>query len=101
MDIGGEDDFEPARDDHAQLSSSRRDHDEVDEPDHDRERSGIGGCPDKRPGQRTAESPGTAVTIGQGRLYIDNVGGILAALLACVPQAGSTPNQPPQPALPT
>jgi hypothetical protein len=40
---------------------------------------------------------GTAVTIGQGRLYIDNVGGILAALLACVPQAGAAPNQPSQP----
>jgi hypothetical protein len=29
----------------------------------------------------------TAVTIDQGRLYIDNVGGILAALLATIPQA--------------
>jgi hypothetical protein len=30
---------------------------------------------------------GAAVTIDPGRLYIDNVGGILAALLVCVPQA--------------
>jgi hypothetical protein len=31
---------------------------------------------------------GTAVTIDQGRLYIDNVGGILAALLATIQAAG-------------
>jgi hypothetical protein len=31
---------------------------------------------------------GTAVTIDQGRLYIDNVGGILAAFQACLQQAG-------------
>jgi hypothetical protein len=37
---------------------------------------------------------GTAVTIGQGRLYIDNVGGILAALHACVQHAGSGPDGP-------
>jgi len=30
---------------------------------------------------------GTAVTIDQGRLYIDNVGGILATLLATIPAA--------------
>ncbi len=35
----------------------------------------------------------TAVTIDQGRLYIDNVGGILAAFQACVQQAG--PGQTP------
>jgi hypothetical protein len=34
---------------------------------------------------------GTTVTIDRGRLYIDNVGGILAALLATIPAAG-TPN---------
>ncbi len=38
---------------------------------------------------------GSVVTIGQGRLYIDNVGGILAALQACVQQEGAAPNQPP------
>ena len=30
----------------------------------------------------------TAVTIDQGRLYIDNIGGILAALQACIQQGG-------------
>jgi hypothetical protein len=34
---------------------------------------------------------GTAVTIDQGRLYIDNVGGILAALQAAVQPAGAAP----------
>ena len=37
----------------------------------------------------------TAVTINQGRLYIDNVGGILAALQACIQQAGAGPSQAP------
>jgi hypothetical protein len=37
---------------------------------------------------------GTDVTIGQGRLYIDNVGGILAALRACVQHAMAAPSQP-------
>jgi hypothetical protein len=37
---------------------------------------------------------GTAVTIGQGRLYIDNVGGILAALYASVQHAASGQLQP-------
>ena len=32
---------------------------------------------------------GTAVTIDQGRFYIDNVGGILAALRACIQQAAN------------
>jgi hypothetical protein len=41
---------------------------------------------------------GPVATIGQGRLYIDNVGGILAALLACVQPAGSAPSRPLQPA---
>jgi hypothetical protein len=45
---------------------------------------------------------GAAVTIGQGRLYIDNVGGILAALHASVQHAaGSGPNEPLQPTGPT
>jgi hypothetical protein len=38
---------------------------------------------------------GSVVTIGQGRLYIDNVGGILAALQACIEQEGAALNQPP------
>jgi hypothetical protein len=33
---------------------------------------------------------GAVVTIDQGRLYIDNVGGILAALLALIRQAGDS-----------
>jgi hypothetical protein len=37
---------------------------------------------------------GAAVAIGQGRLYIDNVGGILAALHACVQPAGAAPDSP-------
>jgi hypothetical protein len=37
----------------------------------------------------------TAVTIDQGRLYIDNVGGILAALQLCIPPAGTESNQAP------
>ena len=41
---------------------------------------------------------GTAVTIDQGRLYIDNVGGILAALQAALQQAGAAPVQPTGPA---
>ncbi|MCI0463478.1 MAG: hypothetical protein L0Z62_41600 [Gemmataceae bacterium] len=40
---------------------------------------------------------GTAVTINQGRLYIDNVGGILATLQACVQQVMPAPKQPLQP----
>jgi hypothetical protein len=40
---------------------------------------------------------GTAVTIGQERIYIDNVGGILAALYAAVQDAGSGAAQPLQP----
>jgi hypothetical protein len=40
---------------------------------------------------------GAAVTIDQGRLYIDNVGAILAALLATIPQASgaASPGTPP------
>jgi hypothetical protein len=41
---------------------------------------------------------GTAVTIDQGRLYIDNVGGILAALQASLQQAGAGPSQSAGPA---
>jgi hypothetical protein len=41
---------------------------------------------------------GAEVTIAQGRLYIDNVGGILAALLAAVPPEGAAaPKTPPSP----
>jgi hypothetical protein len=40
---------------------------------------------------------GATVTLGQGRLYIDNVGGILAALHASVQHAGSESNGPSQP----
>ena len=37
---------------------------------------------------------GPTVTINQGRLYIDNVGGILATLHACVQPPGSVVNEP-------
>jgi hypothetical protein len=40
---------------------------------------------------------GTAVTIGQGRLYIDNVGGILAALHASIQHAGTGTNESSKP----
>jgi hypothetical protein len=38
---------------------------------------------------------GAEVTIGQGRLYIDNVGGILAGLHASVQHAEGRANEPP------
>jgi hypothetical protein len=41
---------------------------------------------------------GSVVTIDPGRLYIDNVGGILAALQAMIQQAVAGPNAPPSPA---
>jgi hypothetical protein len=44
---------------------------------------------------------GAVVTLDQGRLYIDNVGNILAALQAALQQAGAGPNQPPPPAGPS
>ena len=43
--------------------------------------------------ERIGKLAGTAVTIDQGRLYIDNVGGILAALLAAIPPAGGWPSR--------
>jgi hypothetical protein len=39
----------------------------------------------------------TAVMIDRGRLFLDNVGGILGALRTILVQGGSTPNRTPQP----
>lgn len=67
------------------------------------ERSGqplpaVYGCVTTGEGWQFLRLAGTAVTIDQGRLYIDNVGGILAALQAAIQQAGissaSTLTQP-------
>jgi hypothetical protein len=49
------------------------------------------GCVTTGEGWQFLKIAGTAVTIDQTRLYIDNVGGILAALLATVPPAGGVP----------
>ena len=66
------------------------------------ERSGqpmpaISGCVTTGEDWQFLRLAGTAVTIDQGRFYIDNVGGILAALQAALQQAGVGPNQPPEP----
>jgi hypothetical protein len=48
------------------------------------------GCVTTGEGWQFLKLAGPAVTIDEARLYIDNVGGILAALLATVPPAGVT-----------